>query len=509
MTRMRTTIWAALGTAALLTATACSAGSSADGSAGGSGEGGGAQDAATLAFTAEPANLDFTTTDGAAIPQVLMDNVYEGLVRLDQNGEIQPSLAESWTLSDDRTTYEFKLQDGVTFSNGEDFTAEDVKFSIERVQSDAWTISLKSYMDPVDSVEVVDPTTVRVNLSQPSNNWLFNMTTRVGAMFDPAGVDNLANKPVGTGPYVVDEWNRGDSIVLERRDDYWGEQPALQTVTFKYFQDATSAANALLSGGTDVIANYQALDALSQFEGDDRFEVSVGTTNGEVVMAMNNASGPLQDERLRKAVMYAVDRQALLDSTSNGMGELIGSMVPPTDPWYEDLSDFYEHDPQKARQLVQQAAGGQVKLRMRVPNLPYAVAAAQVVKSDLSEVGINATIQPLEFPAAWLQQVFTNKSYDLSIINHVEPRDIVTFADPDYYWGYDDQQVQRLVAEADSGTEEEQVAKMQEVARTLTEDAAANWLYLFPNVHVYESGLQGVPQNQVSESFDVTGLSWS
>ncbi|MGH3356837.1 MAG: ABC transporter substrate-binding protein, partial [Nocardioidaceae bacterium] len=275
MATLRKTIGSLVGVAVLLTASACSAGSSADGQ-------GGSKDSATLAFTAEPANLDFSTTDGTAIPQVLMDNVYEGLVRLDQRGEIVPALAKSWTVSEDRRTYEFKLQAGVTFSNGSKFTAEDVKFSIERVQSKAWTISLKSYMDPVEDVEVVSPDTVRVVLEQPSNNWLFFMTTRIGAMFDPSGVSDLANKPVGTGPYVLGEWNRGDSIVLRRRDAYWGEPPDLRSVTFKYFQDATSASNALLSEGADVIANYQALDALAQFRGDDRFEVSEGTTNGEV-----------------------------------------------------------------------------------------------------------------------------------------------------------------------------------------------------------------------------------
>ena len=139
-------------------------------------------------------------------------------------------------------------------------------------------------------------------------------------------------------------------------------------------------------------------------------------------------------------------------------------------------------------------------------NLPYAVAAAQVVKSDLSKIGINAVIEPLEFPAAWLQQVFTDHNYDMSIIDHVEPRDIVSFADPSYYWGYDNPKVQRLVAEADSGTQQEQVAKMKEVARTITEDAAADWLYLYPNVLVYSSDLQGVPRNQLGESFDVTDL---
>ena len=132
-------------------------------------------------------------TDGAAIPEALLVNVYEGLVKIDQTtGEIVPLLAESWEVSDDGRTYDFMLRDGVTFSNGEEFTADDVKFSIERVQSDDWTISLKSGMDVVESVEVVSPTQVRVELAEPSNSWLFRMTTRIGAIFDPSGVDDLA-----------------------------------------------------------------------------------------------------------------------------------------------------------------------------------------------------------------------------------------------------------------------------------------------------------------------------
>src|SRR5690606_35305325 len=244
-----------------------------------------------IGFTAEPANLDFARTDGAAIPEALLVNVYEGLVELDQaTGEIVPALAESWTVSPDGLVYDFTLREGVTFSNGEPFTADDVKFSIERVQSDAWTISLKNGMDVVSGVEVVSPTQVRVTLSRPSNNWLFSMTTRIGAMFDPSAVADLANTPVGTGPYTVAEFRRGDRLVLTRRDDYWGEPPAIPRIELQYFRDATAAVNALLTDGIDVIGTVQAPEALAQFDGDDRFQVIEGTTNGEVTLAMNNAS---------------------------------------------------------------------------------------------------------------------------------------------------------------------------------------------------------------------------
>jgi peptide/nickel transport system substrate-binding protein len=460
----------------------------------------------TIGFTAEPANLDFTTTDGAAIPEALLVNVYEGLVKIDQTtGEIVPLLAESWEVSEDGRTYDFTLREGVTFSNGAEFTAEDVKFSIERVQSDDWTISLKSGMDVVESVDVTSPTEVRVTLSEPSNMWLFRMTTRIGAIFTPEGVDDLANQPVGTGPYVLEEWNRGDSLVLTANDDYWGEPPAIETVTLRYVADPTAANNALLTGGIDVIGAVQAPEALGQFDGEE-FQIIEGTTNGEVTLAFNNESGPMSDVRVRRAVKHAIDHQALLDTAWAGRGHLIGSHVPPTDPWYEDLTDLYPYDPEESIRLLTEAEVGDLTLRFRIANLPYAVAAAQVVASQLAEIGVTAEIEPLEFPARWLDEVFTNADYDMSIVSHVEPRDIGIFANPDYYFRYDSQEFRDLIAAADAGTPDDQVELMRQAGRLLAEDAAADWLFLQPNLIIATAGITGLPENRVGESFDLTTI---
>ena len=209
---------------------------------------------------------------------------------------------------------------------------------------------------------------------------------------------------------------------------------------------------------------------------------------------------------MRQALTYAIDRKALLDTAWAGRGTLIGSMVPPTDPWYEDLANVYPFDPAKAKALLTEAGATNLNLRLRIPNLPYAVSAAQVVQSQLADVGVRTTIEPLDFPAVWLKQVFTDHDYDLSIIQHVEARDITTFGKPKYYWGYDSKRVQQLLAEADSGTPEQQVADMKQVARQLNTDAAADWLFLFPNVIVAKAKVGGFVQNQVSESFDLTGL---
>jgi peptide/nickel transport system substrate-binding protein len=489
--------------AGALLAAGCSAGSTAS-----PGAAPGSLDAPLrIGLTAEPANLDFTRTDGAAIPEALLVNVYEGLVTLNQQtGEIEPALAESWTVSPDGLVYDFTLREGVTFAGGEAFTADDVKFSIERVKSDAWTITLKSGMDAVSGVEVVSPTHARVTLSRPSNSWLFRMTTRIGAMFDPSGVGDLANAPVGTGPYTVSEFRRGDRLVLTRRDDYWGEPPAIRQVHLQYFRDATAAVNALLTDGIDVIGTVQAPEALAQFDGDSRFQVIEGTTNGEVTLAMNNASGPTSDVRVRRAIAMAIDHQAVLDTAWAGRGALIDTMVPPTDPWHQPLPDVTPYNPDAARALLAEAGTPNPSLRLRIANLPYAVAAAQVVQSQLAAVGIQTQIEPLEMPARWLETVFRNADYDLSIIAHVEPRDIGTFGRPDYYWRYDNPEVQRLLADSETGSAEQQVDDLRQVGRLIAEDAAADWLFLLPNLIVADADVRGLPQNRIGESLDLTAL---
>ncbi|MDQ3617070.1 MAG: ABC transporter substrate-binding protein [Actinomycetota bacterium] len=491
----------AVAAVASLLLASCSAGSDSTGQA--------SDEKLSVGLVAEPANLDFTKTDGAAIPQALLYNVYEGLVKLDQEGEIVPALAKSWEVSADRTTYTFDLVDGAKFTNGEPFTADDAKFSIERVKTD-WTVSLKAAMDVVDKVEAVSPTELKVTLAQPSNGWLYKMTTRIGAMFSQTGVDKLATEPVGTGPYKLGKWTRGDSISLVSNKDYWGEKPYFPTVTLKYFKDPTALNNALLSGTINVIGTVQTPESLDQFESDSKYQVIEGVTNGEVVLSFNNGEGPLEDKKVRQAVRYAIDHQALVDTCWAGRGTLIGSMVPPTDPWYEDLTGLYPYDVDKAKALLQESGQGDETLRLRIPTLPYAVACGTVVKSQLEQAGFKVELDQLEFPAAWLTTVFTDADYDMSIVAHVEPRDMpAVFGDKTYYTRYDNPDFTALLAQADAGTEQEQVADMKAAAKMLSEDAAADWLFLLPNLIVADADITGLPKNAISESFDLTGLARS
>ncbi|MFI2490030.1 ABC transporter substrate-binding protein [Promicromonospora kroppenstedtii] len=496
----------ALGAVVVLTSaallTACSAGSSSGGASAGRTD-------VVVGLTGEPTNLDFTTTSGSAIPQLLMNNVYEGLVTIDQEGEVQPQLAEKWEINGDRTVYTFTLHDGVTFSDGSPFTADDVVASIDRVQDD-WTLSLKSKMDVVESAEAVSDTEVAVTLTHPSNAWLFDMGTSVGAMFpDDLSVD-LATEAVGTGPYTVEEVATGEHITLAAREDYWGETPAITDVTVRYFADANAQANAVRAGDIDMAYNMQAPDLLAGLEQDQDLQVIDGTSTGEVLLALNNARPPFDDLNVRRAIMYAIDREAVLDTAWAGHGELIGSMVPPTDPYYQDLTGAYPYDPDRARELLAEAGAEDLSITFDVPTRPYAEAVAQVVVSQLAEVGVDAKIVPAEFPAVWLDKVFTEHDYEMSVILHTEARDMLTvFGDPDYYIGYDNPELGQVAEKADEGSPDQYVAGMQEVSRMIVDDAASDPLFLFPNTVVADAALSGIAANATTESMDLTGLRWS
>ncbi|HEY9294649.1 MAG TPA: ABC transporter substrate-binding protein [Microlunatus sp.] len=486
---------------------ACSAGAGdSTGGAGGNGTAGAGQQTLTVGLGAAPANLDFTQTAGAAIPQALMYNVYEGLVKLDANADVQPLLATSWKISDDGLRYDFTLRSGVKFSNGDPFNADAVKFSLDRVPD--WKANTPTYLAAIKSVQVVSPTKVAINLKQPDNNLLFWLAGPLGAMFSRNAVDNLATEAIGTGPYLLDGYNRGESLILKRNDDYWGTKAKLGTATLRYYSDANAPVNALRSGDLDVVYQAQATDQVKQFQSQDQYTVQIGATTGITVMAMNNARAPFDDRRIRQAILYGVDRNAINTTATSGYGKVLGAPVAPTDPWYVDLSKKYPYDPQKAKQLLAQAGKPKLSVDFTVPSLPYAQTIAQVVKSDLAKIGVTANLQTQEFPAVWLDKTFTQHDYDLSVINHVEARNVFNYADPSYYWGYRNKAVQKELTDAVAAPDQDAfVAGMKKAVDGIVDDAAADWLYNAPNIVIAKTSVSGVNANDTGVSLDLTKAS--
>jgi len=466
---------------------------------------GGGPKTLTVGFTLEPDTLDLTTSSAASIPQLLLYNVYETLVRMDATGAIKPLLATDYTVSSDGKRYTFDLDPKATFASGTPVDAAAVVAGINRMRQ-ATSATIKTQMSVIADVAAVNPTTVVVTLSQPSNFWLFNMTTTAGIIVDPA-ITDLATQPMGSGPYELETWTKGDSITLKKNPAYWGAPGRFDQVVFRYMADPNAMVSAMLSGGLDIAAELTSPDSLTRFADTSKYTVIQGTTNGEVTLGFNFDRQPLRSLQVRQAICHAIDRQALLDSVWGGKGALIGSMVAPTDPYYQDLSGTYPYDPAKARQLL--AAAGYatgLTLDLKVPITPYATPAARVVASDLEAVGITVKVTELDFSGQWLPDVFLGGDYDLTIVDHAEPRDIVNFADPTYYWHYNNPEFADLIGQADAAPYDQFITDMRQAAQMLADDAAADWLFLFPNLVVARAGISGIPDNAITPSFDLTTI---
>ena len=302
--------------------------------------------------------------------------------------------------------------------------------------------------------------------------------------------------------------------MLTRNDDYWGTKPNVKTVTFRYFQDPTAMNNALLTGGIQVISTVQTPDTLSQFDDTSKYKIIKGDTNGEVMMTMNNTAKPLDDIRVRQAINYALDKKAILEGAWAGYGTVIGSHEVAagsrgTSTWPTSTRTTWP----RPRQLLAEAGQSNLTLKLALPPVPYAAAAAPIIISQLKDAGI--TVEPTNVTFdVWLDQVFdaAKNDYQLTIINHVEPRDIGTVFSGDptsYYTHYNNPEVTKLLAAADAGTAEEQITDMKKVVNMLADDAAAAWLWSFPNLMVSTTAVGGLPENAVGESFDLTGLTVS
>ncbi len=458
--------------------------------------------------TAEPSSLDLWHVDGASIPQVLLYNVYQTLVKVDGSGKLQPSLAERWEASSDGKSYTFTLNPAAKFTSGKPVDAQAVVANIKRLKSDPKLISaLSTKTALISSADVVAPNVVRINLARPSLMWLYDMTSTVGIMLDPSFSGDLGNATGGSGPYVVGSQAKGQSLTLTKAPQYWGTPARFTEVTFRYFLDPNAMTAAMASGELDVISNLQAPDSINQFSDTSRFTTISGSTAGEVTLGLNHQNAALANLKVRQALTMAIDRKALRDTIWNGQGALIGTMDVPTDPWYEDLSGMYPYNPTKAKELLKEAgfANG-LTLRMRVPNFQYASKGAAFVSSQLRDIGVTVKIDELPMQT-WLDDVLHKKNYDMTIVAHIEPRDLGMFADKSYYWQYNSPQYQKLYAAADGATDGKGVARMKKAARYLANDAAAIWLFVLPNLVITKADITGVPQNATALSFDLTAIS--
>lgn len=466
------------------------------------------QDTLTLGMALEPPNLDPTAGAAAAIDEVVYSNIFEGLTRFGPDGSINPGLAASWDLSEDGMTYIFHLREGVTFHDGTEMNADDVVFSLDRARAEDSTNAQKPLFASIDSVTALEPLKVEVKLSAPNGNFLFNMAWGDAVIVAPESIDNAATNPIGTGAFTFSQWAQGDHVTIMRNEHYWGEAPALRQATFKFISDPSAAFAALMAGDVDTFPNFPAPETLSQLEADPRFNVIVGSTEGETILATNNKAEHLSDIRVRQAIAHAINRQELIDGLF-GFGIPIGTHFPPHNPDYLDLTGQSNHDPDKARALLAEAGAQDITLRLMLPPPSYARRGGEIIAAQLRAVGINTEISNLEW-AQWIEQVFKGKDFDLTIVSHTEPRDINIYARPDYYFQYDNPEFQALIAELEVTSDPAMRTELNHQAqRIIADDFVNGFLFQLAKTGVANAKIQGLWENAPTQANDLTGVSWA
>ncbi len=469
-----------------------------------------AQSDITVALQLEPPHLDPTSAAAGAIDSVLYSNVFEGLTRFMADGSVVPGLAESWEISDDGLTYTFTLREGVTFHDGTTMDAEDVKFSLDRILAEDSVNAQKALYSAISAVEVVDPSTVRLTLSEPNGNMLFNLAWGDAVIVAPESIENIKQQPIGTGAFKFVEWVQSDRIELVRNDAYWGTPAVLEAATFKFISDPTAAFAALMAEDIDYFSNFPAPENLPQFEADPRFQVLVGSTEGEVILSTNNKMPPFDNPLVRQAMAHAIDRQAIIDGAMFGYGTPIGTHFPPHNPAYVDLTGQSAFDPDKAKSLLAEAGladGFETTLYLPPPS--YARRGGEIVAAQLAQVGITAQIINVEW-AQWLESVFKGKDFGLTIVMHSEPFDIGIYANPEYYFQYDNPNFQAVMATLNSTTDPEvRTQLLKQAQQMIADDYVNGYLFQLAWLPIAKSGLKGIWQNAPTQATDLTAVSWS
>ncbi|MDP6829920.1 MAG: ABC transporter substrate-binding protein [Alphaproteobacteria bacterium] len=469
-----------------------------------------AKDSVNIAMTLEPPGLDPRANAAAAIGQIALYNIYENLTRINQDATVSPMLAKSWTVSDDGLVYTFKLEQGVKFHDGSDFTSADVKYTFEANAGENSKIKRKKRFVNMAKIETPDAHTVRITLKKARPMFLFWMGESTAVIVDEASAATNATKPVGTGPFKFIRWVKGDSVQMEKNAAHRSAASVkLNRVKFRFINDQSAQIAAVLSGDLDLIPFSRAAEGLNALKNNPKFVVSFGTTEGETILSTNNKHPALSKLKVRQAIAHAIDRKEIIDGAMFGAGIPIGSHFAPHNPDYLDLTGTYPLDRAKSKALLAEAGYGDgLALSLKLPPTGYARDGGQIVAQQLNKAGFKISIENVEW-AVWLKQVYKQKTYDLSIVSHVEPMDIGIYARPGYYFQYDNKDFQDIMSKADGARDPAMRSKYLKMAqKKLAADAVNGFLFQLAKTTVRKKGLMGVWTSSPMFVNDMRSVYW-
>ena len=465
----------------------------------------------TVQLTAEPPGLDLTATSASATATVVFYNVQEALLKVDERGKLVPWLAERWHTTDS-VNYTFFLKRGVRFHNGRPFTAADVKFVLERaLNPEAHHPHPEHYRD-IAAVHVKDEQTVTISLKQPNAMFLYTLARQGSVIYPREAVEQQKSQPVGTGPFVLARWDRGDRVVLRRNADYHVKGlPRLNEVVFRFIPDPNAALAALQAGDIDVLGFGLGPESVEVVRRAPGLQLVLGETTNDVVLALNNARKPYADRRVRRALTHAVNKDEIVNGAMFGFGRALGTNIDPLNPYFVDMSKAVPYDPARAKQLLAEAGypnGFDAVLKV-TPQYPYTVRTGQVIAGQLAKVGVRVTLEQIEW-GQWLDRVYKQADYDMTIIGHAEAWDAGNYANPRYYFRYDSPRFQEVFKQSETTLDESRRrALYRELQQIMVDEAPVVWLYAYPRIVAAKKGVQGLWKDLPTLSLDLSEVAWA
>src|SRR5690625_533859 len=363
-----------------------------------------AQQGLTTAISANPESLDPQLTfNGFSF--VVTNQLYETLVRMSEEGEIQPGLATEWEYPEPSRLH-LTLREGVEFHDGTPLTAQVVKESIERLLDPATGAPGRFVVTAIDEVNVIDDLTVEIVTEPPFAPLLAHLSHPVTAIVPAQNADTLSRNPVGTGPYSFEQWIDGTQITLTANENYWGGEPAITNVTFRIVPEVSTQIVELRSGGLDIIFSIPPDNFVSlQEAGGIETESFLGW--GSAHLGFNIDSPKLEDVRVRQAIAHAIDKELIIEEFMRGLALPAVSPIPPTVRFAAELDEPYPYDPEAAEALLEEAGATNLSLRLDIYQNPELESVAQVLQAMLADVGINLDIRVQEY-AAYVESVQSN-----------------------------------------------------------------------------------------------------
>ena len=432
-------------------------------------------------------SLDPHYSKSAGTREILF-NIFEGLLKPASNGELFCAVASEYSVEDDGLKYVFTLRDGVKFHDGTDVTVEDVIFSLKRCVGSKGEEPLVPAFSYVENI-YEEGGKVVVTLNQKHPEILYAFTTAI--IPEHAVKDNIFLETIGTGPYKFEKRELQSYLDVKRNDDYYGEKPYLEDVRFKVIADGNMIANELKSGSVHMFCR---IDDATAKEASSVCNILEGNMNIVQALYLNNMQEPLNNEKVRKALCYGIDRQKILDLLFSGKGHIIGSSMVPS------FEKAYEYNVEKAKELLREAGyENGFELEITVPsNYPPHVDTAQVIVEQLKEIGVKGKIIPVDW-ATWLSETYNNRKFQSTVVgvdasvlsaesflarfNSDSSKNFINFSDEEYDAKYNEAQEYEDL--------DEQAVIYQECEKILSDRAANVYLQDMVNLVALNKDYEG------------------